>query len=261
MTTINGGFAGVASCVVVHKDHVGYVLGRKCTTINGVQKRTNTRVKWEDVSQQNASAPPMTRFAISGRSEKDVSDCFNEIMRLAGIADSSNPRAHLMPFKNVIAFVQVRGFETRCIVPASAVGMVLGKGGRKIDQISGSTSTWTKFFKENQERKEPACFSVRGFYESDVKSAVDRIGSIVDSSAMGGRPRDLKVSDVMSLKTVADVFTFDQPAQSGSDAHGIQSPTYTPSYLPPMSPKSPKSPTYAPDSPTYAPQSPHQSPE
>lgn len=254
MTTINGGFAGVASCVVVHKDHVGYVLGRKCTTINGVQKRTNTRVKWTDVSRQNASAPPMTRFAISGRSEKDVSDCFNEIMRLAGIADSSKPRAHLMPFKNVIAFVQVRGFETRCIVPASAVGMVLGKGGRKIDQISSGTSTWTKFFKENQERKEPACFSVRGFYEADVKSAVDRIGSIVDSSAVGGRPRDLTVGDVMSLKTVADVFTFDQPAQSGSGAHGIQSPTYVPTYSPPMSPKSP---TYAPDSQTYAPQSPH----
>jgi len=245
MTTTNSGFAAIASCVVVHKDHVGYIIGRKCGTINGVQKQTNTRVKWDDLVQPSADSPPLTRFVISGRSEKDVGDCFNEIMRLAGMVDRTMRRSHLMSFKNGLMFVQVRGFETRCVVPASVVGMVLGKGGHKISQISDSTSTWSKFFKENQERKEPAYFSVRGFYEIDVKSAVDKIGSIVDSSVMSGRPRDLKVVDVMSLKTAAEVFTFDQVTQAGSEANGNESPTYSPPHSPTYTPT--KSPPHSPE--------------
>ena len=252
MSTITSGFAGVASCVVVHKDHVGYILGRKCTTINGVQKHTNTRVKWEDLAQGHAETPALTRFVISGRSEKDVASCFNEIMRLAGIADSSKPRAHLMPFQNMMAFAPVRGIETRCFVPSSSVGMVLGKGGRKIDEISANTSTWTKFFKENQEQKQMPCFSVRGFYEADVTSAVNRIRTIVESSMMCGRSQNFTVADVMQLKTVSDVFKFDQPRLPPVPQHRPQSPVYDP-----QSPTyAPQSPTYAPQSPTYAPQTP-----
>lgn len=228
MSTATGGFAGVASCVVVHKDHVGYILGRKCTTINGVQKHTNTRVKWDDLITGHEASPALTRFVISGRSEKDVGSCFNEIMRLAGIADSSKPRAHLMPFQNTMVIAPVRGIETRCFVPSSAVGMVLGKGGRKIDQISANTSTWAKFFKENKERNESACFSVRGFYEADVTSAVDRIRTIVESSMMGGRPQNLTVADVMKLKTASDVFKFDQPRPPPVPQHRPDSPTYAP---------------------------------
>ena len=243
MTTASGNFVGFATCVVVHKDHVGYVLGGKCSTINGVQKRTNTRVKWEDLAQAQPETPALTRFVISGRSEKDVGDCFNEILRLGGIADSSKPRSHLMPFKNVLTFVQVRGIETRCFVPSSAVGMVLGKGGRKIDEISANTSTWTKFFKENKERKVLPCFSVRGFYEDDVKSAVDRIRLIVESSVTGARPRDLTVADVMTLKTSADVFKFDAASVASATAmtSGFKSPDYNPTYSPNLSPRTPES--------------------
>ena len=243
MSTVTSGFAGVASCVVVHKDHVGYILGRKCTTINGVQKHTNTRVKWEDLQQGHPGGPMFTRFVISGRSEKDVAACFNELLRLAGIADCSKPRAHLMPFQNVMVFIQVRGIETQCFVPPSAVGMVLGRGGRKIDEISANTSTWTKFFKENKEQM--PCFSVRGFYEADVTSAVDRIRTIVESSMMGGRPQNLTVADVMQLKTASDVFKFDQPRPPPVPQHRPQSPAYAPD-----------SPTYSPQSPTYAPETP-----
>ena len=252
MSTVTSGFAGVASCVVVHKDHVGYILGRKCTTINGLQKHTNTRVKWEDLASGQPEGPMFTRFVISGRSEKDVAACFNELMRLAGIADSSKPRAHLMPFQNVMTFAHVRGIETRCFVPASAVGMVLGRGGRKIDEISANTSTWTKFFKENKERKQMPCFSVRGFYDADVTSAVDRIRTIVESSMMGGRPQNFTVADVMQLKTASDVFKFDQPRPPPVPQHRPQSPAYEP-----QSPSySPHSPTYSPQSPTYVPETP-----
>ena len=255
MTTESGVFQGFASSVVVHKDHTGYILGRKCTTMNGVQRKTHTRVRWNDVPLRHSGpnkSVPMVRFVICGRSEKDVLECYHEILRLGGIADVTTPRAHLMPMKNVPNVVSVRGMEERCFVPAASVGMVLGKKGRKIDEITSQTSTWSKFFKEDVERGSPGCFSVRGFYEEDMRRAVDKIHAIVDSCAKAGRPRDLTIADMMNLQSAGDVFNGGVmspppgPPPSDDSRFGVMvsgSPTY-----------SPDSPTYAPpDSPTYAP--------
>ena len=209
MRTESGVFQGFASSVVVHKDHTGYILGKKCTKMNGLQQSTHTRVKWDDVPNHDGvttQGVPMVRFVICGRSEKDVLTCYHEILRLGGIADSSTPRAHLMPMRNVAMVVPVRGLEERCFVPATCVGMVLGKRGRKIDEISSQTSTWTKFFKENVDRSTEGCFSVRGFYEDDVRRAVDKIHAIVESGSKIGRPRDLTIADMMNLQLAGEVF-------------------------------------------------------
>lgn len=235
MTTESGVFQGFASSVVIHKDHVGYILGRKCTTINVVQRSTHSRVRWDDIPLRHSGpnkSVPMVRFVICGRSDKDVLECYHEILRLGGIADVSTPRAHLMPMKNLPTVVSVRGFEERCFVPAASVGMVLGKKGRKIDEISSQTSTWSKFFKEDVERGSPGCFSVRGFYEDDVRRAVDKIHVIVDSGANVGRPRDMTIADVMNLQSAGDVFN-GGVMPPPSDSPPPVSPTYSP---PPDSP-------------------------
>lgn len=243
MNTVSGVFQGVAGSVVVHKDHTGFILGRKCATVNAVQRNTNTRIKWQDLDSKDASHPLMVRFTICGRSQKDVGGAYEELLRIGGVADRSTPRAHLMPVQNQLTFVAIRGLEMRCFVPDGSVGLVLGRGGNRIAQISNSTGTWAKFFKANPATKVPACFSVRGFYEADVKQAVSKIESIVEGSQSAGRPAPLTVADVMQLKSASDAFdTAFAPPQSPD-----YKPPTSPTYSPPLSPASPKGGFASPD--------------
>ena len=124
-----------------------------------VSEAHNTRVKWEDLAQGHAETPPLTRSVISGRSIKDVAGVST---RSCGWQELRIARSSCTPDAVPTWWHLLQWGRTRCFVPSSSVGMVLGKGGRKIDEIS-ATSTWTEVFKENQEQKQMPCFSVRGF--------------------------------------------------------------------------------------------------
>ena len=230
---------------MVHKDHVGFILGRKCKTINSVSLETGVRIKWP---HRDVKYGRVTTFTLSGRSDQDLLGAYNNILRLASMADAKTPRAHMMGFQNHYRSWRVEGYETRCVVPDAAIGMVLGRGGKTIDTISMNSNTWVKFYKSDTKSNGQPCFSVRGFYEDDVERAVSKIKEIVGEVEVRNKGSGgLKVSDVARVKN------------EEGEVMVLNSPEYVPS-SPQYAPTSPvyaaTSPQYGPTSPVYGPTSP-----
>ena len=216
---------------MVHKDHVGFILGRQCHTVNGISLKTGVRIKWPHRDEKSGR---VSTFTLCGRSEQDLFHAYTELLRVGSMADAKTPRVHMMGFQNQFRTWRIEGFETRCVVPDSAIGMILGRGGKTIDTISMNSNTWVKFYKSDTKSDGKPCFSVRGFFTDDVDRAVSKIKEIVaEVEVRNGGRSELTVGDVAAVK------------DGDGKAVRFGSPEYVPS-----------SPVYVPSSPVYVPSSP-----
>ena len=238
VTTTSSKFSGFGSSVMVHKDHVGFILGRQCQTVNGISLKTGVRIKWPHRDEKYGR---VTTFTLCGRSDQDLFGAYNELLRVGSMADAKTPRAHMMGFQNQFRTWRIDGFETRCVVPDSAIGMILGRGGKTIDTISMNSNTWVKFYKSDTKSDGKPCFSVRGFFADDVERAVSKIKEIVaEVEVRNSGCSELTVGDVAAVK----------------DEDGKAVRFGSPKYVPTSPEFAPSSPVYAPTSPVYAPTSP-----
>lgn len=225
VTTTSSKFSGFGSSVMVHKDHVGFILGRQCQTVNEISLKTGVRIKWPHRDEKYGR---VTTFTLCGRSEQDLFHAYTELLRVGSMADAKTPRAHMMGFHNQFRMWRIEGFETRCVVPDSAIGMILGRGGKTIDTISMNSNTWVKFYKSDTKSSGAPCFSVRGFFEDDVDRAVSKLKEIVgEVEVRNGEVRtELTVGDVAAVKDEdGKVVRFSSPEYVPS------SPEYVPSSL------------------------------
>ena len=211
VTRSSSTFYAFGSTVCVHVNHVGFILGRECRTVNEVSLNTGVRIRWP---RRDECKNGIVTFRLSGRSEKDVFGAYTELLRIASMADTKTPRAHQLGFRNVFKTMRVDGSEVRCVVPDGAIGMIIGSGGKTIDTISMNSNTWIKFYKSDTKSNGAPCFSVRGFYDEDVDRAVTKIKEIVSEveSRNDDIPIELKVSDVAVVKgTDVGVVEYNSP--------------------------------------------------
>ena len=242
---------------VVHRDHVGFVIGRKYQAINAVARQTKTRIQ---VNDQDKGCPFVT-FVIGGRSVEDVQSAHHGVMELARRAEAATPRVGQMAPMNHFAPFQMIALENRVVVAGEDVGMVLGSKGSTLRKISNDTWTWIKFLKGTD--KTAPTFSVRGFLVSDIEEATKRILGIATESLnrRSGGPRHHRVpraTEPISMSAVAGEFKMAPVPQSKRVSFKVKSPKQpvSPSYAP----HSPQSPSNAPHTPSYAPHTPSNAP-
>lgn len=230
--------------VVLHRDHVGFVIGRKYQAINAVARQTKTRIQ---VNDQDKGCPFVT-FVIGGRSVEDVQRAHHGVMELARRAEAATPRVGEMPPMNQFAPFQMIALENRVVVAGEDVGMVLGSKGSTLRKISNDTWTWIKFLKGTD--KTAPTFSVRGFLVSDIEEATKRILGIATESLnrRSGGPRHHRVpraTEPISMSAVAGELKMAPVPQSKRVSFKVKSPSYAP--------QSPQSPSYAPQTPQTPP--------
>ena len=193
------------SVVVVHRDHVGFVLGRQHSTVNGVARNTNTRIQVKDTDKDSI----MVGLLIGGRSVEDVRGGYEGLMNLARLAEEKTARVGHLPRINEFHTYGVMAQEYRVHLEPEDVGMVLGSKGATLRKVAYDTWTWIKFLK-GTETTRPVC-SVRGFLKRDVDEAVKRICGIAQESLNrrtgGGRhhTRAMTVADMAGEFKIAPV--------------------------------------------------------
>jgi len=217
------------SSFTVHRDHAGFVIGKKYAAINHVARDTHTRIQVND--QDKAS--PFVQFVIGGRSENDVSAAFARINELATRAEQATPRVAQFPTINHFNCFHMNAFERHITIHPDDVGMVLGAKASTLKKNQRDTWTWAKLFKATPNN--PPFVSVRGFLLSDVDEAIKRIASIAQESCnrRNGISRHHTQPKHNAPVNMADLVS-----------------------LPKTVTFAPTSPTYAPTSPTYTPTSP-----
>ena len=231
-------FNAVSATLFVHKDHAGFILGKKCNTINGLALTTNTRITgW------NEDTESITRkFIICGRSVQDVHRAYVELCQLANIVDRKTPRAHTLHPQHFFPTPLI-GIETRIVVPRHAVGILLGTKGNTIHTITKSTGTWAKFYQNDSKNNHMPTFSIRGFYHQDVQKSLQKIHDIIDASTSTSTlPPPLTVANVAQVLDLTQTVQLTQPIQR-SDADEPQStspstPPSTSTSTPPSTPPS-----------------------
>ena len=223
----------VGSSFMVHRDHVGFVIGKKYAAINKVARDTHTRIQVND----HDKTTPFVQFVIGARSENDANAAFARINELAALAEQATPRVAQMPTINHFNCFPMNAFERRITIHPNDVGMVLGSKAATLKKTQHDTWTWAKLFKATPTK--PPFVSVRGFLLSDVDEAIKRIASIAQESHNRriGAPRHHKQPTHNAPVNMADLVS-----------------------LPKTVTFAPTSPTYAPTSPTYTPTSPHTPP-
>lgn len=228
------------SVVVVHRDHVGFVLGRQHSTVNGVARNTNTRIQVQDTDKGSS----MVRLLIGGRSVEDVRGGYEGVMNLARLADEKTPRVGHLPRLNEFQTYGLMALEYRVNLAPEDVGMVMGSKGVTLRKVSHDTWTWIKFLK-GSETTPPVC-SVRGFLKRDVDEAVKRICGIAQESLnrRTGGPRYHRAA--LTVADMAGEFKLAPVPQSKRASFKVKAKAAA----------APQSPVYAPQSPVYAPQSP-----
>tara|TARA_B100001093_G_scaffold315154_2_gene300687 strand:+ start:232 stop:1128 length:897 start_codon:yes stop_codon:yes gene_type:complete len=254
-------FQGVGSTFSVHRDHVGFVVGRQHGTLSKIGRETKTTL---EVNDQDSSCQ-FVGIVIGGRSMDDVRAAYNGVEKVARAAESATPRVGNMPRMNFFGVYPLQGIERHVRVLCEDIGMVLGSGGATIKKISMDTSTWSKTIGRGEDH---VMFSVRGFMQRNVDEAVKRILNIAQESLnrRRGGPRHIKTDSKMKVSEVATFtmaavpkgrkksFKVKNSARKVASSESVSvpdSPTYTAD-----------SPTYSPNSPTYAPDSPwHSGPE
>ena len=170
-------FDAFTTHLFVHKDHIGFILGKKCTTINGLALSTHTRITgWNDSKESI-----VRKFIICGRSIDDIHRAYDELCLLANIVDTKTPRAYTLPPQAFFP-TQHSGTENRIVVPQHNVGILLGAKGTTIQTITLHTGTWAKFYQADSHNNHKPTFSIRGFYHQDVQKALQKILHIIESS-------------------------------------------------------------------------------
>jgi len=218
-------FPAFTAALFIHKDHVGFILGKKCITINGLALTTNTRITgWNDDKESI-----VRKFIICGRSVQDVHQAYVELCQLANIVDRKTPRAHTLPPQNFFP-TPLQGIETRIVVPQHAVGMLLGAKGSTIHAITKSTGTWAKFYQADSQNSHKPTFSIRAFYQQDAQKALQKMHDIINSTTNS-------FTTPLTVADVAQVIDLTQPTQpiQRTDADEPLSPSlpHTPTTPPP----------------------------
>tara|TARA_Y100000590_G_scaffold220025_1_gene249097 strand:- start:141 stop:959 length:819 start_codon:yes stop_codon:yes gene_type:complete len=225
---------GHGAVVMIHPDHVGFVAGKRFTTLSAIGRDTHTRIQVGPKLPTN-----MVPVTIGGRSPEDVTEAYNRVMCVAREAESRTPRvAGMSSAMTELNIIPMMVIECKIEVAQEDVGMVLGARGATLRKTGTDTWTWIKFFKATE--KTGATFSVRGFLQTDVDEAVKRIYSIAQESynRRSGGPRhhrDPKAHEPMKMDEKA-VFKMAPVPQSkrvsfkvkSSSVSQISSPTYTP---------------------------------
>ena len=214
------------SSFTVHRDHVGFVIGKKYAAINQVARDTHTRIQVNDQDK----ATPFVQFVIGGRSENDVSAAFARINELAARAEQATPRVAQFPTINHFNCFHMNAFECRITIHPDDVGMVLGAKASTLKKTQRDTWTWAKLFKATPTNL--PFISVRGFLLTDVDEAIKRIASIAQEA---------------------------YNRRTGAPRHNPQPKHNAPVNLASLV-SLPNTFTFAPTSPTYAPTSPHTPP-
>ena len=202
-------FPAFTAALFIHKDHVGFILGKKCNTINGLALTTNTRITgWNDHKESI-----VCKFIICGRSVQDVHRAYVELCQLANIVDRKTPRAHTLHPQNFFPTTLI-GIETRIVVPQHAVGMLLGTKGTTIHAITKSTGTWAKFYQTDSQNSHKPTFSIRAFYQQDAQKALQKMHDIINSYTKSSSSTPTSTSPTpLTVADVAQVIDLTQPTQ------------------------------------------------
>ena len=230
----------LGSHIVVHRDHVGFVVGSKYKAVNNVARETKTRIQ---VVDQNKGSPWVTLY-IGGRSVEDVQDAHQRMLEIACRAEAATPRVGMNAPNNMFQVGPMVAFEKRIYVAPEDVGMVLGARGSTLKKTSADTWTWIKFLKGTDQT--PPTFSVRGFLIRDLEEAEKRILGIAQESLnrRTGGPRHHRTP--LTMMDAAGGFKLAPVPQSKRVSFKVKKASMV----------SAKSPSYAPNSPSYAPHSP-----
>ena len=210
----NTNFNAFSATLSIHKDHVGFILGKKCCNINGLALMTNTRITgWNDNKESHFS-----NFIICGRSVQDVHRAYSELCQLANTVDIKTPRAHTL-FPQSFFPTQIQGIETRLVVHQSAVGILLGKQGNTIHTITKTTGTWAKFYQADSKNDGKPTFSIRAFYQQDLDKALKKMTQIIGASTHTNTssPTHLTVADVAQVIDLTQPVQPVQPVQRAND--------------------------------------------
>ena len=229
---------GVA--VMIHRDHVGFVIGPKYKAVNNVARQTKTRIQVNDDNKMAA----FVKFVIGGRSVEDIQKAHQMLLEIASRAEAATPRVGMNPPNNMFRPFPMGAIEHRVHVAPEDVGMVLGAKGSTLRKMASDTWTWIKFLKGTDQV--PPTFSIRGFLQSDVGEATKRVLGIAQESfnRRSGGPRHHRAP--VTMMEAAGTFTLAPVPQSKRVSFKVKEP---------VSPKyTPHSPTYPPPhSPTYPP--------
>ena len=255
-----GVFQGFGATIQVHPDHIGFISGKRFSTLSEIGRATHTRIH-----VVNGGDPSRRTIMIGGRSVADVTACYERLMHVAREAEARTPRvAGWSPAMTALNIVTLQGFEHRVEVHKEDVGMVLGAKGSTLRKLGKDTWTWIKFFKATD--KSPPIFSIRGFLQEDVGKAVMRMLSIAQESfnRRTGGARHFKQPRAQEPMTMGDKATFHmapvpQSRKVSFKEGAPQSPTYAPHSPPfPSTVREPRSVPVMPRSlsPTYSPHTP-----
>ena len=252
-----GVFQGFGATIQVHPDHIGFICGKRFSTLSEIGRATHTRIH-----VVNGGNEGQKTIMIGGRSVADVTACYERLMQVAREAEARTPRvAEWSPAMTALNIVPLQGFEHRVEVQKEDVGMVLGAKGSTLRKLGNDTWTWIKFFSATD--KSPPIFSIRGFLQEDVGKAVMRMLSIAQESfnRRTGGARHFKQPRAQEPMTMGDKATFKMApvpkerkvsfklAAQQSPAYASRSPAYAS-----------RSPAYASRSPAYTPTTPHTPP-
>ena len=183
-------FTAFTTTLFIHQDHIGFILGSKCCTINGLALHTHTRITgWNEDKEYN-----FRKFVICGRSIQDISQAYNELCHLANIVNQQTPRAHTLP-PQMFFPTQHQGIETRLVVQPHNVGILLGTKGTTIHTITKTTGTWAKFYQNDTRNNNQPTFSIRAFYQKDIQNALRKMNDIIQASS----PPPLTIGDVANI--------------------------------------------------------------
>lgn len=239
---------GHGAMVMVHRDHVGFVIGPKYKAVNNVGRQTKTRIQVNDDNKSDT----FVKFVIGGRSVDDVGAAHKMLLEIASRAEAATPRVGGNPPNNMFHPFPMGAIEHRVHVASEDVGMVLGGKGSTLRKTASETWTWIKFLKGTD--TVPPTFSIRGFLQSDVGEATKRILGIAQESfnRRSGGPRHHRAP--VTMMDAAGGFTLAPVPQSKRVSFKVKEPT-TPtkgSFSPKYTPYSPNDGAHTPRTPPSA---------
>jgi hypothetical protein len=229
--------------LIVHKDHTGALLGTKHRTITEMARRFNTRIIYTEIPDIATTAPPMVKFTIMGRSEKDIGMTYNALLAMAQRADAQTPRSQTMPDLDRFEVSEMEGREARCTISNQDMPLVMGAKKRTINKITNDTWTWFKLFNHGN----ATTISIRGF-GNDSDNAANRVFAIATESFNRRFPSPPIANGTISMNNVAGDFKMAPVPKHRKKNASPNTPPISPSAM-----ASPPSPDYAPSSPDYAP--------
>ena len=228
---MTGVFQGFGATIRVHPDHIGFISGKRFSTLSEIGRATHTRIH-----VVNGGDASHKSIMIGGRSVADVTACYERLMQVAREAETRTPRVGgWSPEMTALNIVPLQGFEHRVVIHKEDVGMVLGAKGSTLRKLGNDTWTWVKFFKATD--KTPPTFSIRGFLQEDVGKAVMRMLSIAQESfnRRTGGVRHHRQPRAQEPMTMGDKATFhmapvpkERKVTFKRTSAAPTSPTYTP---------------------------------